>query len=75
MPPIDWEKEFANAHLTSGPRSHGLMISKICPNGTGNPRSIWEDDEKMIMKAANKYGYRVLSDNSHDVSFIRILAP
>lgn len=72
MIPIDWDKEFATAHLTSGPNSHGLMVSKIEPNGEGEPRSIWEEDEEIIMKAANKYGYRILSNNSHDVSFIKI---
>jgi hypothetical protein len=65
---INWDKEFAEARITSGPNSNGLIVSKIKPNGS-NARSIWDDDKAEIMKAASKYHYKILYENSHVVSF------
>jgi hypothetical protein len=67
---IDWDTVFRETHLDSGPSSFGLTISKIKPNGL-NARSIWNDDKHTIMKAAARYGYRILLENSHVTSFIK----
>ena len=57
---IDWDKAFAEAHLSSGPASSGLTVqNRKPPHETA--RNIFEDDETDIMAAAKKHGYRRLT--------------
>lgn len=62
-----WEKIFELTHLESWPTA-GLLISKVCPNGT-NARSIYNDDKKSIHAAAIKYGYEITTETPNNISF------
>ncbi len=67
---IDWDEQFKTCRLTSGPKTHGLTVSKIRPNGTG-ARSIWNDENPIIMSAANQYGFSIVLETPKIVSFIK----
>jgi hypothetical protein len=64
----DWDSTFANAHLTSGPATDGLTVSKSVPTGA---RDIYREDKEKIHSAAKKHGYTVLFDNAKVISFIK----
>ena len=63
-----WDEIFRDAHLSSGPATSGLTVSKAVPHGA---RDIWNEDKAEILAAASRHGYRVLTDNNKIISFIK----
>lgn len=57
---INWDKEFETAHLYSGPKMSGLSIEE----------KIYKRDEKEILAAAKRYGYKKLGDGKQ-ISFVK----
>ncbi len=54
-----WDNIFKDVHLNSWPTA-SISIQDVNPSPSQGSRNIFEDDEKEIMKAANKYGYKTL---------------
>jgi hypothetical protein len=65
---FNWDEIFRDAHLSSGPVTSGLTVSKAVPQGA---RNIWKEDQSVILECARKYGYRILLENSKITVFIK----
>ena len=65
---MNWEKLFAEAHLHSWPTA-SLSIQNAKPPHE-SARNIFKEDEREIMAAAAKHGYRIVSKGKV-VSFVR----
>lgn len=69
-PQLDWDKIFAENHIHCWGKYSSMLISKVKPNGEGSPRSIYEEDKKMILQSAKKYGYIMLYETSTIICFL-----
>lgn len=67
--PFNWDKVFSEAHLHSWPTS-SLMIQNANPSPSQGSRNIYKDDEKEILSAAKKHGYRLFI-SGQKMSFIK----
>ena len=67
---IDWDKTFGEAHLHSWPTASLSVQNAKPPHETA--RNIFKDDEREIMAAAFKHGYRIVSPpKAKVVSFVK----
>lgn len=68
---IDWNKVFAEAHLNSWPTA-SLCVQNANPSSSQGGRNIFKEDERSIMEAAARHGYKISgSRNAKVISFIR----
>ena len=65
----DWDKIFAENHMHGWGKHSSMLISKVKPKGDGSPRSIYEEDKKMILQSAKKYGYIILHETPTIICF------
>lgn len=72
---IDWDKRFREAHQTSGPNAVSLCIQNTNPKPSAGSRNIFEDDEKEILAAAKRHGFKMVGDpKAKAVSFVKMNA-
>jgi hypothetical protein len=68
---LNWDAIFADNHLHSWP-TNTLKIANHNPNPTAaGSRNIFKDDEKDILAAAEKHGFKMINKNRHSVDFMR----